>query len=1219
LGNGTLAPGAGGAGTLTINGDLSMVAGSRLAVDFGAANAVGSPLNDVVNVGGNLTLDGTLNVAVTPGGAFDIGLYRILNYGGTLTDNGLAIGTIPPGADVFVQTAVANQVNLVNTGGATLNFWDGGAGANKFNNAVDGGSGMWRTGLDNSWTEATGAVNAGYANGAFAIFAGTGGVVTIDNSLGTVTASGLQFATTNYRIQGDALTLTGPQAVIRVGDGTNAGLGYSAIITSEITGDAQLVKTDLGRLELTGANSYTGGTAVNGGTLRISSDANLGAASGGLSFNGGTLNTTADISSARAVDLAGQGVFSIDANTTLTLSGNLTGTGLIGKLGAGTLVLAGTGSHTGGMGVVQGTLLVNGNYAAATGPVTLNPVATLGGTGTIGGNVNLSGTLAPGAGGAGTLTINGDLTLSQTATLAYEFGQANVAGGALNDLVNIGGDLILDGTINVTVPAGGAFSAGIYRVFNYGGTLTNNGLTLGAMPTGSNVGVQTAIAGQVNLVNFDGLALNFWDGAAGPKNDGVINGGNGVWQSSAGNDNWTEAAGLVNAGYSDGAFAVFGGTAGTVTVDNGLGQVTAGGIQFAVNRYTVTGGAIALSGGQATIRVGDGSVAGAGYTATIGSALSGASELVKTDAGTLILTGTNSYTGGTRIMGGTVQIASDANLGAAAGGATFDGGTLAATATLTSAREVNFVGAGTLSTATGTTVTLSGALAGTGTLTKAGGGTLLLTGNGGAYTGAARITAGTLAVMGAFGGAVEVRTGTRLEGSGSVGAVTNAGTVAPGRDGFGTLTINGGYTGANGLLEIDAELNGDDSRADRLVVNGATAGSTVIKVTEHGGLGAATVDGIKIVDVTGTSNGTFTLDSGDYLFEGAPALIAGAYGYRLYKNGVTNPADGDWYLRSALLVPPGMPEVPLYQPGVPVYEAYGQALSALNQIGTMQERVGNRQWAEGSARSFGIWGRSESKRARPEAVRSTSFTDTNVDSWKIELGADQVLSERSDGASLVLGLLGSYGEANASIASPYGNGSIKTRGYSAGATLSWFGPQGFYVDGRAQVTWFDSKLTSAVLGKLTDDNKGTGEAYSIEIGKRAPIGDHLSVTPQIQTIYSTVGFDRFTDPNDAAVSSSLGDSLKTRWGISLDRQDTRSHVYGVVNVSYEWLDGTITDVSGTPIARENHRLWGELGLGGSLMLGSRVTLYSEVSADTAINDFGKSYTLKGIAGLRMAF
>lgn len=230
-----------------------------------------------------------------------------------------------------------------------------------------------------------------------------------------------------------------------------------------------------------------------------------------------------------------------------------------------------------------------------------------------------------------------------------------------------------------------------------------------------------------------------------------------------------------------------------------------------------------------------------------------------------------------------------------------------------------------------------------------------------------------------------------------------------------------------------------------------------------------------------------------------------------------------------------------------------------------------------------------------------------------------MLSERGDGANLVLGVLGGYGEASASIGSIYGSGSIKTKAYSAGATLTWFGPQGFYIDGRAQVTWFDSKLKSTVLGELADGNNGTGQAYSVEVGKRALVGGGLSVTPQIQMTYQTVGFDRFTDPNDAVVSSRLGDSLKTRWGIALDRGDARSRLYGVVNLSYEWLDGTITDVSGTPIARENHRLWGEIGLGGSVLLGDRVTLYTEVSANTAINDFANSYSLKGAAGLRLAF
>jgi fibronectin-binding autotransporter adhesin len=1213
---GTLAPGAGGAGALTINGALSLAANSKLAYDFGAANAAGSPLNDVVNIGGDLTLDGTVDVAITPGGAFDIGLYRIANYGGVLTNNGLAIGTTPAGADVFVQTSVAGQVNLVNTGSAVLNFWDSGPASNKFNNAVDGGGGAWLAATGDSWTDATGAVNAPYENGGFAIFAGAGGTVTIDNSLGAVTASGLQFASNGYRFIGGALTLTGPQSTIRVGDGTVGGSAYTAAIDAQVAGAAQLVKTDLGTLVLAGANSFTGGVAVNGGTLRIASDANLGAAAGGLSFNGGTLNTTADVSSARAINLAGQAVFSTDAGTTLTLSGNTAGAGSLGKAGAGTLVLAGAGSYTGGAAIGQGTLLVNGDHGAATGLMTVGGGATLGGAGVIGGDVSLNGTLAPGAGGVGTLTIKGDLAIGSAATLAYEFGQANVAGGALNDLVNVGGDLTLDGTINVTVPASGAFGAGIYRVFNYGGALTDNGLTLGALPAGGDVAVQTSIAGQVNLVNTSGLALSFWDGAGGPRNNGAINGGAGVWQAGGAADNWTDTGGAVNAAYSNGAFAVFGGVSGAVTVDNGLGQVSASGLQFATGGYTITGGAIALTGSQATIRVGDGSTAGAGYTATINTALSGAAQLAKTDAGTLVLGGTNSYAGGTLINGGVLQISSDANLGAATGTVTFDGGTLATSASLSSARGFAVAGAGAISTASGTTLTLTGPLSGGGTLTKTGGGALLLAGDGGAHVGATIVGTGTLRVDGVLGGATTVAAGGRLEGVGRVGSVVNIGVVAPGGEALGTLTLAGGYAGNGGTLEIATALGGDASPTDRLVVQGDTSGATEVVLNNRGGLGAQTVEGVKIVDVAGASNGAFTL-RGDYQFQGDPAVIAGAYGYRLYKGGVATPADGDWYLRSALLNGGGA-QVPLYQPGVPVYEAYGQTLLALNAVGTMQQRIGERRWGTTeSGQPSGLWGRMQANRYRPNATVSTSLADLDVDSWTLEFGADHVLSER-EGATLVLGVLAGLGEAEAKVGSVYGDGGVKTKDYSAGATLSWYGPRGFYVDSQVRTTWFDSDLRSTVLGALTDGNDGHGQAYSVELGKRSPIDAKLSFTPQVQMVYSTVGFDRFADPNDAEVSSGRGESLKTRLGLAIDRQDATSHLYAVGNLSYEWRGGTASNVSGTPVARTNDRLWGELGVGGTVTVGS-LRLYTEASADTAINDFGHSYSLKGTVGLRLAF
>ncbi|MBZ9846364.1 autotransporter-associated beta strand repeat-containing protein, partial [Mesorhizobium sp. CA5] len=641
---GRLAPGGPGStpGTLTINGKLELADGSNLDYSFGQAGVVGGAYNDLTVVHGNLTLDGTINVTEAPGGNFGPGIYRVISYDGALTDNGLDTTS----SDHVVQTSVAGQVNLVDISAMTLNFWDGDAGP-KANDGIDGGNGTWRAAGDDNWTGSDGDINAAFSNGSFAIFAGSAGTVTVDNTNGQVQAAGMQFATDGYLVQGQDIELVGSQATIRVGDGTLPSAGYTATIAATLTGASQLVKTDLGTLVLGGTNNYTGGTAIHGGTLQVSADANLGDAAGALSFdNGATLQNTAAFGSARDVTLnTGGGTFQTDA--ALTLSGPISGAGRFTKTGGAALTLTGTNAYAGPTTVAAGGLYVDGDNSLATGLTSVGIGATLGGKGTIGGNVTVAdgATLSPGSadGTPGTLAIAGDLTLAGGSILNYSFGRANVAGGALNDLTTVGGNLVLDGTLNVTVSPGGTFSPGIYRVFDYSGTLTNNGLSVGSIPS-SNYFVQTSVDHQVNLVNANGLNLNYWDGDAGPKFDGTINGGNGTWQSSSGNDNWTEDTGSINAGYSDGAFAIFAGQAGTVTVDNGLGQATAAGMQFSTDGYVIQGGDIGLLGPQSTIRVGDGSSAGTGYTATIASAFTGSAQLVKTDAGTLVLAGTNSYT-----------------------------------------------------------------------------------------------------------------------------------------------------------------------------------------------------------------------------------------------------------------------------------------------------------------------------------------------------------------------------------------------------------------------------------------------------------------------------------------------------------------------------------------------------------------------------------------------
>ena len=97
-----------------------------------------------------------------------------------------------------------------------------------------------------------------------------------------------------------------------------------------------------------------------------------------------------------------------------------------------------------------------------------------------------------------------------------------MVGGGTNDLVIVTGALTLDGTL--TIADAGGFSRGVYRLFNYGGALTDNSLVIAGPPARFVAGdmlISTATAGQVNLiVSSGGFGLQFWDGA-GTVGDGV--------------------------------------------------------------------------------------------------------------------------------------------------------------------------------------------------------------------------------------------------------------------------------------------------------------------------------------------------------------------------------------------------------------------------------------------------------------------------------------------------------------------------------------------------------------------------------------------------------------------------------------------------------------------------------------------------------------------------
>ena len=489
-----------------------------------------------------------------------------------------------------------------------------------------------------------------------------------------------------------------------------------------------------------------------------------------------------------------------------------------------------------------------------------------------------------------------------------------------------------------------------------------------------------------------------------------------------------------------------------------------------------------------------------------------------------------------------------------------------------------------------------------------------------------------------IGGLAEIATGATLAGLGTVaGDITSSGTVSPGLDGtFGTMTVAGNYVATNGAVHISSRLGDDASPTDRLIVSGDVSGTSTVKVTNLGGHGAETANGIRIIQVGGVSPGNAFVLSGDYTTEaGQQAVIGGVFAYTLQHGGMQTQGDGSWYLVSELAATNPdtgvIEEKPRYQPGMPLYEQYPQVLASLNTVPTLQQRVGNRYWQPNAAGSsfgtYGMWGRIEGSRSESEAARSTTLAHRSTDLWKLQTGFDFVLREGADGSLLVGGVNISHSTALADIGSPYGRGKIDTTGTGIGATLTWYGANGFYVDTQAQAMFFDSDITSTTIGRReVKGNNGHGYALSAETGFRYQLGNGFSLTPQMQLVWSRVDFDSFTDAYGARVSLRNGDSLRGRLGLSLDYEKgwtaadgtkSRAHVYAIANLYNEFLKGSKVSVENTSFRSRDERLWAGVGLGGTYEWNNgKYALYGNVNFAGSTRKMSDNHSFGGIIGFR---
>lgn len=462
-----------------------------------------------------------------------------------------------------------------------------------------------------------------------------------------------------------------------------------------------------------------------------------------------------------------------------------------------------------------------------------------------------------------------------------------------------------------------------------------------------------------------------------------------------------------------------------------------------------------------------------------------------------------------------------------------------------------------------------------------------------------------------------------LTGLTNNGGVIDLTTATPGN----IFTIEGDYAGNNGLLRLSAALGGDASATDKLIVTGNTSGSTGVKVVNIGGTGAPTVEGIKIIEVLGTSAGAFSL-LGDFEHGGEQAIIGGAYAYTLHQGGVAAPTDGAWYLRSELMnVDPG--PGPVFQPAAPLFEAYPSALIGLLDMPTLKQRVGDYAVNEEiEAREARVRIRGNRTEWVPS---STTLYEGSQDTWGLDVGVDAPIYHNEHGV-LVGGLTASYQQSVAQISSPYGSGNLDTMALGLGGSLTWYDNSGFYLDAQGRVLWMQSDINSATLGPIAIDNTAVGYALSLEGGYQFALTDELSVIPQAQVSVRSVAFDDITQATGLGpVTASLLDGTESelRLGVAVEHKSSwqasngttsSSTLYAIGNIYYA-IDGqTAVSVDRTELTSQRSKLSAGVGLGGTLNLNDGATsLFGEVSFRTGLDSGFSDNEVRGKVGFRVAF
>ncbi|MCV6848318.1 autotransporter adhesin YapH, partial [Yersinia pestis subsp. pestis] len=426
---------------------------------------------------------------------------------------------------------------------------------------------------------------------------------------------------------------------------------------------------------------------------------------------------------------------------------------------------------------------------------------------------------------------------------------------------------------------------------------------------------------------------------------------------------------------------------------------------------------------------------------------------------------------------------------------------------------------------------------------------------------------------------------------------------------FGTFTIDGNYTGDEGMITFNTILAGDTSVTDRLVITGDTAGQSYVTVNNIGGVGARTFEGIKIIDVGGDSAGQFTLNG---------RAVGGAYEYFLYQGGASTPDDGNWYLRTEA------------DDRRPEPASYTANLAAANNmfVTSLADRMGETLYTDvftGEQKTTSLWLRNEGSHNRSRDDSGELKTQDNR--YVMQLGGDVAQWSRNAQDLWRVGVMAGYANSSSStvaqVAGYRSTGSVD--GYSVGIYGSWLADNaddtGAYVDSWVQYSWFDNRVSGQDLATEKYDSKGF--TASVEGGYAFKVGESVNqsyfIQPKAQVVWMGVKADDHTETNGTVISGDGNGNIQTRLGAkAFINPSDKAKVSGPAFkpfVEANWIHNTKdfgTTLDGVTVKQAGTANIAELKLGVDGQVNSQLNLWGNIGQQVGNKGYSETSVVLGV-------